>query len=286
MPSKDVLAELVRLPAVMSVPGDAMLGAAAAGTARGNLLVVSSAALYAGGMALNDWSDRLVDALERPGRPIPSGRIPAGEARKVATGLLAGGVVSARLLGGRRALRTAVPLAAAVWAYDTSAKSGPRGPVVMSACRALDVLLGAAPGRTLAALPSAGVVAAHTAHVTTLSRAEVDGASPEQVRRARAAVLGVALMPVVLSRLRRGAPGGSRRVATLASAAYAAQCLPPLLRAGSEPASVQRAVGANVLGVVPLQAGLLAAAGAPVRGLAVLSLLPVARRGARRRRVT
>ena len=27
------------------------------------------------GMALNDYADREIDAVERPGRPIPSGRV-------------------------------------------------------------------------------------------------------------------------------------------------------------------------------------------------------------------
>jgi hypothetical protein len=274
------LADLVRLPAVLSVPGDALLGAAAGGSRRGNLLAVSSAALYAGGMALNDWSDRLVDGLERPTRPIPSGRVPAARARAVATGLLAGGVVSTRLLGGRRALRVAVPLAASVVAYDTRAKAGPRGPAVMAACRGLDVLLGASPGRLLPAVPVAAVVAAHTANVTTLSQHEVDGASPEVVRRATVAAAVLALGPAVLAARRRSAVG------VLAAGAYAYQCLPALRVAGRNPAAAQRAVGANVLGIVPLQAGLLAAAGAPRRGAVVLALLPLARRLAARRRVT
>jgi 4-hydroxybenzoate polyprenyltransferase len=281
--NRDVLAELVRLPAVLSVPGDALLGAAAGGAPRGNLLVASSASLYAGGMALNDWSDRLVDALERPGRPIPSGRIAAAQARAVAVGLLAGGVVSARVLGGRRALRVAVPLAGAVVAYDTRAKQGPRGPALMAACRGLDVLLGAAPGRVLPALPAALVVAAHTANVTTLSQHEVDGADAAVVRRATIAAAGLALVPVLLA-----VRGGRRRsaLAALASAAYAWQCVPPLQRAAQDPAAAQRAVGANVLGIVPLQAGLLVASGARVRAMAVLAILPVARRFAARRRVT
>ena len=276
------VADLIRLPALLSVPGDALLGAAAGGSRRGNLLVGSSVALYAGGMALNDWSDRLVDGLERPERPIPSGRVPAAQARAVATGLLAGGVLSARVLGGRRALRVALPLAASVVAYDTQAKAGPRGPAVMAACRGLDVLLGAAPGRVLPALPVAAVIAAHTANVTTLSQQEVDGASPEVVRRATLAAAALAAVPALLS-LRRG-----RRTAlgVLASAAYAWQCLPALRAAGRDPAAAQRAVGANVLGIVPLQAGLLVGTGAPVRGLGLLALLPVARRFANRRRVT
>lgn len=277
------LAELVRLPAVLSVPGDVLLGAAAARSPRGSALIASSAALYTGGMALNDYSDRLVDALERPSRPIPSGRIPAAQARALALGLLVGGVMSARVIGGPRAGRTAGALAVSVWRYDTAVKTGPRGPVLMAGCRALDVLLGASTGSTWRALPAAAVVAGHTFNVTGLSQQEVDGADGFLVRRTTATAAALALVPPLLAR-RQGRV--ARVVAALGAGAYAAQCLPPLLAAGQDPSSVQRAVGANVLGVVPLQAALLAAGGAPGRGAAVLGLLPLARRAAARRHVT
>ena len=71
VPAPADLAELVRLPAVLSVPGDVLLGAAASGQV-GNVgrtagLVASSSCLYLAGMALNDYADRDVDAVERPG---------------------------------------------------------------------------------------------------------------------------------------------------------------------------------------------------------------------------
>ena len=77
LPAAADLAELVRLPAVLSVPGDVLVGAAASGQVREIPrtagLVASSSCLYLAGMALNDYADRDVDAVERPGRPIPSG---------------------------------------------------------------------------------------------------------------------------------------------------------------------------------------------------------------------
>ena len=38
-------------------------------------LIIGTSLLYAGGMVLNDACDARVDALHRPDRPIPSGRI-------------------------------------------------------------------------------------------------------------------------------------------------------------------------------------------------------------------
>ncbi|WBB66993.1 SCO3242 family prenyltransferase [Micromonospora sp. WMMD812] len=171
------LAELVRAPAALSVPGDVVAGAAAAGALdrRTPALAGASVLLYWAGMAANDWADRRLDAVERPERPIPSGRVQPAAAVGLAAGLTAAGLGLAAAAGGRRAAAVAVPLAAAVWGYDLRAKNTAAGPAVMAACRGLDVLLGATGGRLARALPAALTVAAHTWTVTALSRREVSG---------------------------------------------------------------------------------------------------------------
>ncbi|MGH3434792.1 MAG: UbiA family prenyltransferase, partial [Thermocrispum sp.] len=126
------LVQLVRAPAALTVLGDTVAGAAAAGASlRGRrlLLPLASAAFYWSGMALNDWADRELDSTERPERPIPSGRISPGGALAVGGGLSAAGLGLAALGGGRDAVRVAGPLAAAIWAYDTVLKGTPFGPV-------------------------------------------------------------------------------------------------------------------------------------------------------------
>lgn len=172
------LAELVRAPAALSVPGDVLSGAAAAGALgpRTPALAGASVLLYWAGMAANDWADRRLDAVERPERPIPSGRVRPSVALGVASGLTAAGLAVATAAGGRRAAAVALPLAATIWGYDLRAKNTAAGPAVMAACRGLDVLLGASGGRVVRALPAALTVAAHTWTVTALSRREVTGA--------------------------------------------------------------------------------------------------------------
>ncbi|RIQ12958.1 UbiA family prenyltransferase, partial [Jiangella rhizosphaerae] len=94
------VAELVRAPAALTVPGDSLAGAAAAGFpygARTAVTPLASACLYWAGMALNDYADRDLDRLERPERPIPSGRVKPGEALALAAGLTAAGVGLAAL---------------------------------------------------------------------------------------------------------------------------------------------------------------------------------------------
>ncbi|MFE4531391.1 SCO3242 family prenyltransferase [Streptomyces anulatus] len=197
-------AELLRVSALFSVPGDALAGAAAVGRrpGRGTALAIgASLCLYEAGMALNDWADRDEDAVDRPHRPIPSGRISPAAALGAAGVLTAAGLALAARAG-RPALTVATGLAATVWAYDLHLKHTKAGPAAMAAARSLDLLLGAtatatgvrAPGGTsapdnvaaaahrglpacLPALPAALVLGSHTYGVTAVSRHETQGGS-------------------------------------------------------------------------------------------------------------
>jgi 4-hydroxybenzoate polyprenyltransferase len=129
-------------------------------------------------MALNDWADQAEDAVDRPHRPLPSGRIRPAAALAAAGALTAAGLALAARAGGR-SLAVAVPLAGTVWAYDLGLKRTPAGPAAMAAARGLDLLLGATAtgGRPRPALPAALTLAAHTFAVTTVSRGETRGGS-------------------------------------------------------------------------------------------------------------
>ncbi|MCW3838895.1 UbiA family prenyltransferase [Micromonospora yasonensis] len=284
------LAELVRAPAALSVPGDVLAGAAAAGTLdrRTPALAGASVLLYWAGMAGNDWADRRLDAVERPERPIPSGRVHPAAALGVAAGLTAAGVALATAAGGRRAAAVAVPLAAAIWGYDLLAKDTAAGPAVMAACRGLDVLLGASagPGRRgaarpvrraapalLRAVPAALTVAAHTWTVTALSRREVSGADR---RLPRATLAGTAL--VAATALGRADPVPMALAAGYATRYGAAQAK---VLADPSPPRVRAAVGAGITGLPALQGALTARAGARYLGLAVAAAAPLGRRLAR-----
>ena len=145
----DVL-ELVRAPAALTVVGDAMAGGYAGGgrlAGRRWLLPLASVFLYSGGMALNDYADRRLDAVERPERPIPSGRIAPRRALGIAAACLAVGLGLAATGGGRRGLAVAVPLVGAIVSYNTVFKETAAGPISMAACRGLDVHDGRARGQ-------------------------------------------------------------------------------------------------------------------------------------------
>ncbi|MEV0224862.1 SCO3242 family prenyltransferase [Streptomyces sp. NPDC050704] len=276
------LAELVRAPAALSVPGDVLAGAVASGRPLGPRTLGtmgSSVCLYWAGMALNDYADATLDAVERPGRPIPSGRIPRRTAFTTATALTAAGLGLAALSGGRRALRTAVPLAGLVWAYDLVLKNTPAGPAAMAGTRVLDVLAGA---RTTApALPAALVVGLHTYTVTALSRHETTGAPTAVPAASLAASTVVGLSAAATART---AGRTSRLGAAAGAAGYLVAFGSAQVRALGEPSApnIQRAVGVGILGLLPLQAALTAGAGAPRAAALLAAAHPLARRLARK----
>ncbi|MBR7742017.1 UbiA family prenyltransferase [Phycicoccus sp. BSK3Z-2] len=276
------IAELVRAPAALTVPGDSLAGAAAAGWPAGPrtaVLPVASACLYWAGMALNDWADRDLDADERPERPIPSGRVSPDLALGVAGGLSAAGVALAAVGGGPRAAALATVLTGAVWAYDLSAKQGPFSTATMASTRGLDVLLGAAAGGRdglrRAALPAA-VLTAHTAAVTALSRGEVHGTTHAVARGALATTAAVtSAVPALAAWTARTGPGGALArtgscLGALAGAAvYGRSVGGAQQRVVADPGAgpARAATVAGIHGMVPLQGGLLAAVGAaPVAG--------------------
>ncbi|MGP3956515.1 SCO3242 family prenyltransferase [Nonomuraea sp. 3N208] len=309
------LLELVRAPAAVSVPGDTMAGAAAAGVRWAPGLGVASTLLYWSGMALNDWADREADALDRPERPIPSGRVAEGRALAMAAGLTGAGLAVAALSGGRRALATAGLLTGAVWAYDLRLKHTAAGPAAMAACRALDVLLGAAgrstasePGRDGAgargwasALPVALAVGAHTYGISILGRAEVKGATPGTVRGALATtaaatgLAAVACLPTLPAKVpgpRAGkatdrVPASGPRVSEAADrvtavallAAYATLTATAVarLRVAPGPDRVRQAVRLGILALLPLQATAVAGQGRRKQAGALLAAHPVGR---------
>ncbi|MDN3272034.1 SCO3242 family prenyltransferase [Streptomyces sp. MA15] len=299
-------AELVRLPALFTVPGDTLAGVAAAGRRPGPralLPIGSSLCLYAAGMVLNDWADRAEDAVERPHRPLPSGRVRPAAAFTAACGLTGAGLLLAARAG-RPALAVAAPLAATVWAYDLALKHTPAGPAAMAAARGLDLLMGgAAAGSARAAAPSAALLGCHTLAVTAVSRRETTGGSATAPLAALAAT-GALTRLVTHRRIRLPAgrraaaapglpgpaPGGIRptpagAVTAALAAAYAATAARPYFHAALNPSPplTQRAVGGGIRATVPLQAALTARSGATATSLLIAALAPAGRLFARRR---
>jgi 4-hydroxybenzoate polyprenyltransferase len=61
------------------------------------LLVVSTLGLYGGGVVMNDVFDAKLDGIERPERPIPSGKVPLSSATVLGISLLLLGILAAAM---------------------------------------------------------------------------------------------------------------------------------------------------------------------------------------------
>lgn len=105
------------------------------------LLLASSAGLYLGGMVLNDVFDVALDSVERPNRPIPSGRISRRAATLFGFALMMAGIVCATVVGTASTI-VAVMIAVAVLLYDGFLKNTPLAPIGMATCRFLNLILG------------------------------------------------------------------------------------------------------------------------------------------------
>lgn len=139
------------------------------------LLAVSMSAFYCAGMCWNDIFDRRVDAIARPTRPIPSGRIGLAAARGFASALLAGALVLLLWTPHPESLAPGVGLAALILVYDAFHKAHPATVLAMAGCRvgvfavSAWAVAGTVPGPVWI---GAAASFAHTLAVTVVARVE------------------------------------------------------------------------------------------------------------------
>lgn len=181
--------QLLRLPNVFTAAADVAMGFLVAhGVFQSGevfaLLVTASCLLYLSGTVLNDVFDAEVDRRERPERPIPSGRVSPAAAAALGWALLASGVLVAWLAGyvagDWRPGAVGTVLAACIVLYDAVLKHTLLGPLLMGACRALNVLLGmSAVPRELTTVEwtIAAAIGVYIVGVTWFARSDAD-ASP------------------------------------------------------------------------------------------------------------
>jgi hypothetical protein len=98
--------------------------------------LLSMSLMYVAGMFLNDAFDAEIDARQRPGRPIPSGRVAARSVFAYGYAMLALGLLLMASMGAA-AFGAAALLAALVVFYNYHHKANPYSPLVMGMCRML-----------------------------------------------------------------------------------------------------------------------------------------------------
>lgn len=106
------------------------------------LLLLSTAGLYGGGVVLNDVFDAKLDAVERPERPIPSGRVKKSHAAWL--GIICLGIgLAAAIMVHLTSFFLAVLIAVLALVYDRFTKPFMiLGPVNMALCRVCNLWLG------------------------------------------------------------------------------------------------------------------------------------------------
>ncbi len=268
--------QLLRPPNIVTAAADILAGYAAAGRPAPRTmvaLVFSGMALYAGGVVLNDYFDRHLDARERPERPIPSGRVQPGHAAAVGAVFLAGAVVTAFFVA-RLSGILAAAIAVCALVYDVWAKSQAiLGPVLMGCCRGGNLLLG------ISAVPMmcgrmwflALVPAVYIAGVTSMSRGEVIGGNKRVIQFAT--VMFAAVFAAIC--LLGWALPFQLRWALIPLFFLGYRIAPGLCRAwrAPNPVNIRALVKSGVLSVVVLDAAIAAGFAGPWYGAGVLALL-------------
>ena len=278
--------QLMRPANIVTAWADILLGYAAAGavTMNDNLnfmvlswLILATTGLYGGGVVFNDICDARLDAVERPERPLPSGRASLSGAILLGTGLLFIGIVAAAMVSNLSAILAAV-VAITALLYDKYGKHQTvLGPLNMGVCRGGNLLLG------ISAVPEAVsdrwylalVPIIYIAAITAISQGEVYGG------RKITGIVAIALIGLVIGNIVGLGllPEYSLLVTLPFLTLFATLILPPFVRAAVTPSPelIQTAVKAGVLSLIVLDATIAAGFADWVYGLFLLALLPASR---------
>ena len=283
--SPAALSQLFRLPNVPTAAADSLAGWLLAGGTlaepkRWLPLLATSMVLYASGTVLNDVFDVETDRLERPTRPIPSGRVRLFHATVLGTIGLVLGPLLAWASGSLDSLVVALALGASIVGYDAGLKATILGPEVMGMCRAFNLLLGMTHTASLGgpvAWFTATAYGLFVAGITWISRSEME------TGQSRYLYIGLALQNLAILGLLAAAlqahkfPNPPRDHPIIPLEGLLVLVLVALVvntaatRAIYQPVPVlmQKAVKAGILALVWIDAGLVAAVRGPQAALPV-----------------
>ena len=235
--------QLMRPANIVTAWADILLGAAAAGLSMGTdfdlnvlgWLIIATTGLYGGGVVFNDVCDADLDAVERPERPIPSGRVSLESAAALGTILLMMGILAAGMVSTFSEI-IAMAIAACVLIYDKWGKHQTfLGPLNMGICRGGNLLLGVS--AVSAAISDRWYLALipviYIAAITAMSQGEVHGGEKitgitaiSLIGMVIASILGLGLLPEY-----------QLLMALPFAGLFSALVLPPFIKAASEPSS-------------------------------------------------
>lgn len=236
------------------------------------LITISSMLLYTGGIVFNDVFDAALDQVERPERPIPSGRIKRSSAAILGAVAFAIGCALAFLVN-VSAFSISLAIVLMCLLYNGKAKHHfIAGPIVMGTCRGLNLLLG------MALLPAsleywyiAIVPIIYIASVTNISRGEVYG------NNKTAMLVSIGLYAIVILTLLYFTFVSKNYLAIIFILFFTLMIARPLFKAlkSLDPMDVRKAVKFGVLALILMNASWIALSGFWILALAVCAILPI-----------
>lgn len=237
-------------------------------------LLPATVGLYGGGVVLNDVFDASLDAIERPERPIPSGKVSLKTAAIMGTVLLLSGI----LLSGFHTPESAFIaflIALTTILYNRFAKHHKvAGPLVMGLCRGGNLLLGmsAVTESMMQWWPVALVPVIYIAAITLISQDEVHGGQKRTLLLA-----GIFYLSVHLIQLTVATRQGNGLFALPFILTHAWLVGKPLYNAWKNPVGplIGKAVKSGVIALIIMNAAWCVAFGYWPLALIVVLLLPV-----------
>ncbi|MBE9028817.1 UbiA-like protein EboC [filamentous cyanobacterium LEGE 11480] len=240
-------------------------------------LLLATTGLYGGGIVFNDVFDAELDAVERPERPIPSGRATLNYGIFLGTVLLLGAIVAAAQVSLLSA-EIACVVAFSALTYDAIGKHHPVfGPLNMGLCRGGNWLLGMSvvPGAMLHHGVIVLVPIVYIAAITLMSRGEVDGGDRLASQIALGLLLTVAIGLMALTLL----PDYIWLSMLPLGLIWLGLVLPAFIKATTSltPDLIRQAVRTGVISLIALDAATVAGFSGWLYGGVVLALLPLSR---------
>ncbi|WP_167270559.1 UbiA-like protein EboC [Dyadobacter arcticus] len=237
-------------------------------------LILSTIGLYGGGVVMNDVFDAKLDSIERPERPIPSGKVALKSATMLGISLLFFGILAAALFSFQSGM-IAIIIAMLTVLYNRFAKHHVFfGPLTMGMCRGGNLILG------MSVLPESfqkwGFIAvlpvAYIGAITLISQDEVHGG------KKRTLYIAALLYLIVLAAQLTIAQREGNISFTLPFVLLHAWLIGrPLWNAIQKPIGpmIGKAVKAGVISLIVMNASWCVAFGLWPLALAVLALLPL-----------
>jgi 4-hydroxybenzoate polyprenyltransferase len=241
------------------------------------LLSISTVGLYGGGVVFNDVFDAELDAIERPERAIPSGRVSKKNATILGISLLLVGILTAFMVSQMSGFLAIIISILALF-YDRFGKHNNLfGPINMGLCRGVNLLLGIS-----IINPSVYewwwvsiVPVIYISAITMISRGEVHGGNKKHLYFAGFLYALVSIFQGYVAYSL-----GNITLVILFILLHILLIFKPLMQAIISPigSNIGKAVKAGVLSLIVIDAAWVAASGNWQVAICVLVLLPISMR--------